>query len=1146
MKKRKTLLLTLFSIMLIILCFGVACEKNSTAEPTQVDYVHVSNLNAYGECDDFMSMDGELSEENWQNLNWFNNTFISNTGDNNMPSIAVTTFFTTKGVYIAAIITDIDMKYSGDMRPWNNTVIEFYYYVHTDGKAIPENTWIDSSKYFYSVIDLGGGLYGKSKSVMRGVTYEGEINTGNGKTATFELFMEWSEFGLEVETEEQIPEVFYLLPNARMALGGADSNTILCAPRNDMGKIVNYFRFNRYGYVNADIEESILGSNQFGSSMSGGWSINDCPEGIDATLSYGVDPQWIYFKESYDENFYVSVDIAAKGGTMSSISGWGGRYVGLSIMSPSGAFRNIQLDYKADNVIDTGEYLRVRDLKLVRDYSNARSWVVVDVDPVGEIENGADSDFYTLSVIKDGTELYYFVNGQYYAKENLSILDGKVFVALIDWNTVVEVKNCEYKAMTESETENLLSEKGFYTVTVSAGNGGTVSVNDRQYDKIFVSPAEDVKAEIFCKSNYGLSCVKWNGVELTDEQINNFVDGVYNFGKITENAVFEAEFAELTEKAVFKGFVHKGDSNVTADILLKNNDNPSIKYEIRAGRSSGFNVSVVCGTYSAYISSDNAANTCIVKDIDLSSADATVEKTFYVYAANNFVYNETEGTISSVSDTLVSGVSSIYLDENAGFIDAADGSFMLSYTAKADGCKYPCVGFTVIDKNGHSVQFYFGENRLQFGNSWSDICRPMNFSVTDVKYSIAEGAKVSLIYDEYREMFFMYAKDTLIYKVSVDDINAYIKKTTTKDAYKVGEYFKAGNFTIGIAAFQVEPGAVINPNNPLLTFGNLSASTDEEEILNILPDLCALGYHVDGDGDEMCDFCSAEKGVLSGSISVRDVTDADLSDTVLSFKYGETTQTFIDSVKSDGTFEVKLWQGTYTLTVTNERYNCSTRFAEVQVGSSTEPINLTIFPPVFSDEAKNATIEGSSVSIKGNGYAYLKGSDSAVYLKVTLNITHDHQGITIYTDSVNGNNAQIGFHTQGFSLLQDYGWNVTSTGNRYSHNGLLGFDTATTGEHTVEYFIIEGKLYVIYDGVNCFDKPLTLSDLNSAFTADATYHIGIYNFDGNYSLQDSVVVESRFGNEALQTFYCRGGTHKDEDNDGFCDDCGAVLEDKTK
>ena len=175
--------------------------------------------------------------------------------------------------------------------------------------------------------------------------------------------------------------------------------------------------------------------------------------------------------------------------------------------------------------------------------------------------------------------------------------------------------------------------------------------------------------------------------------------------------------------------------------------------------------------------------------------------------------------------------------------------------------------------------------------------------------------------------------------------------------------------------------------------------------------------------------------------------------------------------------------------------------------------------PVFSNESKNASfVNKNTVTITGNGYAYLKGSDSAVYLKVKLNITNDFQGITIYTDSVDGNNAQIGFHTQGYGLLQGYGWNNTATGDKYSHNKLLGIDTTTKGEHTVEYFIIDGKLYVIYDGVNCFDKPLTLSELNSAFTADATYHIGIYNYDGNKTLENTEVQEIMFGDEARNAF----------------------------
>ncbi|MGN1053108.1 MAG: hypothetical protein ACI4SH_06960, partial [Candidatus Scatosoma sp.] len=48
-------------------------------------------------------------------------------------------------------------------------------------------------------------------------------------------------------------------------------------------------------------------------------------------------------------------------------------------------------------------------------------------------------------------------------------------------------------------------------------------------------------------------------------------------------------------------------------------------------------------------------------------------------------------------------------------------------------------------------------------------------------------------------------------------------------------------------------------------------------------------------------------------------------------------------------------------------------------------------------------------------------------------------------------------------------------------------------------------------------KPLTLSELNSAFTADAIYHIGVYNYDGNYTL-NSVVEGVAFGDEAVAKY----------------------------
>ncbi|MGN1052161.1 MAG: family 43 glycosylhydrolase [Candidatus Scatosoma sp.] len=210
--------------------------------------------------------------------------------------------------------------------------------------------------------------------------------------------------------------------------------------------------------------------------------------------------------------------------------------------------------------------------------------------------------------------------------------------------------------------------------------------------------------------------------------------------------------------------------------------------------------------------------------------------------------------------------------------------------------------------------------------------------------------------------------------------------------------------------------------------------------------------------------------------------------------------------------------GLYTEAV-NGAKNGKAAYKNVEVTANTDGNAVTV--PEFTD-TKNASSLENAVTITGNGYSFLEGSGSAVYLKVKFNITNDHQGIAIYTDSINGNNAQICFQNNGYSLFSGYKWQdfagvSENNGQIFSKNGILGIPTADKGVHTVEYFIIEGKLYIVYDGTNLFNKPLTLSELNSAFTADAIYHIGVYNYDGNATL-DSVVEDVAFGDEAVAKY----------------------------
>ncbi|MGN1053537.1 MAG: hypothetical protein ACI4SH_09145, partial [Candidatus Scatosoma sp.] len=1059
MKRKIITIMTMLFVSSLSLGITAACKKDEGL-PTEVDYTHESDLTSYGECDDFMSIDGKLTEDNWQNLKWFNNTFISNIGSNNTPSIAATTFFTKKGVYIASVITDVDMKYSGDMRPWNNTVIEFYYYVHDGGKEIPDNTFIDSINYYYSIIDIGGELYGKSKTVMRGVTYDGELNVGQGKTATFELFIEWKQFGLDVETDEDIPEVFYMLPNARMALGGAENNTILCAPRNDMGRIINYFSFGKNGLMNVGGSDSILGANKFGSTHSAGWSTDVGESDLDATLSRGVDGQWLYFKESYDDNFVVSADFAAKGCT---VDGYSGMFAGFNIMSPSGAYRNVQFDYRSGNTVKTGNYLRLSSTSLIRDESYNRPWAVVELDSVEEAKNGLDKDFNNLKVIKRGTELFYFVNGEYYGRETISFLDGKVFVALMDWNTVLEVKNCEYEALTGDGVENLLSENGFYGVTIKSSKGGKVLINGNAVDTgtAYVAATENAKLRFVTDPGYKLSKVKIGETELTPEQLKQSVNGEYDLS-ISSDVTIEVTFVALgeEEQTQYSGKVYFEGKAVSANITLVRKEDKSLRYEFTSG-TKGFDKQVLSGHYRAEIVYEDYY--CELSDIDLT--ENKTDEVINVYRSTNMIYDLTEKSAHSQSYKSVSGVSEIFLDETAGFLKTADGSFMVSYKATASSaCKFPCVGFSVSDGNGNSVQFYFGENRLQFGKSWSGICRNKPITLpSGVKINLVDGVKLTLAYQSGRDMFFMYANDTLIYKITRDEINEYIKQNTSNVSYKISDYFGEGAYAISAAAFQVEPNTTENLTEPLLNFSEFTATTDEAEIDAFVRDDICRGNHVDEDGNEVCDKCNAKRVIVSGTVTADGAADLDLTATVLKFITSEVEYSFENKVNPDGSFSLELWQGKYDVSASNgEIYSC--RIEKVSAGENgLTDFSVTLKKNTFSPEQKSVTINDNSATIKGNGYAYLAGSGSAVYLKVKFNITNDHQGITIYTDSINGNNAQICFQHQGYTLFSGYAWKDSNVG-KWSKNEYLGILTAEKGEHTVEYFIIEGKLYIVYDG----------------------------------------------------------------------------------
>ena len=218
MIKKRIILTVTVGLLIVGVVFGSVCfafSKRSIAASVET-YQPVYNSFYSGDCDKYMKIDGDLSEEKWQNKNWFQNTLIQNV-NGNMPKIKVTGFTTEKGVYIAAVAQDSNIVNDGDHTVEKNTAFDFC----VAAVNVGEKTVDSFINAINMVIDVRGDCHSaEASNFMRAVKVDGKINSGSTKSATIEMFLPWSY--LQINVSKGIPQEFYMFPNYRPVLDGEE------------------------------------------------------------------------------------------------------------------------------------------------------------------------------------------------------------------------------------------------------------------------------------------------------------------------------------------------------------------------------------------------------------------------------------------------------------------------------------------------------------------------------------------------------------------------------------------------------------------------------------------------------------------------------------------------------------------------------------------------------------------------------------------------------------------------------------------------------------------------------------------------------------------------------------------------------------
>lgn len=602
------------------------------------------------EHDEHIKIDGVLDEPEWQNKDWFTNTYVINK-DGSMPSYKVTGFTTKYGVYIAYVAQDTNIVDDGQRSGAYNSLFEFELNADNVGEY-RVNDGLYKTKY---LINMRADCASRNTNFERAVVVDGKLNSGDTKSATLEAFFPWEQ--LQVDTSKGIPSEFRLMPSYRAVLPGDDTSTICIPTVYTTINTRDFFRFGNTGYLTADREGAVVGDSKFGNTKTGNWDISQEKDGI-VRSSYGYEHHKIFFTEEHGENFIVEATIVPVKALDNAYPKAGIHFLSTENVFDS-VYHTVLLNMQDANLVDSVKGTKNFKLYQLSTLNNLDAkWNQKALLETYEAENkkASSREGVKLTAIKYGDKFWYFADGQFLTQEVVSFMDTEVFPGFYALGGDAIFKDYSCKTLDKKTLMSYLKDEGLYLIdTKTKGSQGTV-----------VSSAASVKKggsynlTITSKSGYRVSSVLINGKEKIKDVEKNAVGGVYTVKNVTTHQDIVVSYEKI-KGVVFSGKVMDGDKEITADITLSGISNKSLKYQVTSSGKKGYKVVVPAGTYRVSVTATNykplvEEKVSIKSDktknykVSLSDFPATVEVNGKKLASNLSVWNtvlEAQGKVST-------------------------------------------------------------------------------------------------------------------------------------------------------------------------------------------------------------------------------------------------------------------------------------------------------------------------------------------------------------------------------------------------------------------------------------------------------------------------------------------------------------------
>lgn len=745
--KKRYLIPLLFALLIASVCLTACGGRYKTGTWSEIE----SKYGTQGfHCtpDAGMNIDGYLDEAAWTEkcTNEFNHTELG-------CSFVVRSYYNASGMYFGMISRDYNVIYSRQFGMQQSVNSGFILSV------VPEGDKTLSHKFSVG-FDAGNtprayGLY----NYLSRTTVQGVVNSGETDGMTTEVFVPWSNIGLNVESDEDVPEKIRVFVRYNVITGDVGSGGTNMYP--GLGNDYNYgkmYNFDATGYCAADKNGWLLGDAADGYAKSTDYDFSRADEGVFGTDASGdrtLSPnnKSIFLRNVYADRFVYTMRIRPELENGSAVLGGANRAtVNLMAQTSYGMYGfGISL---LDGSVKSNTVRVTRISYVGRVWTDPYEWQAFYTTQHG---GSIVDDGVTLTLIKDGDTYYYVYgtpeDGVYLGYDRNVIHGGAACPGVISCNSAAvlsDIRCTTYgrSAGDDAEMTSILNRLGAARVTATATGGGAVTFAE---DVVSVGSNAELTFR-YAGGSYEIEkveCVIGESVaDITADVAENAEHGKYILKNVTADTAVNVTFRQTeTRTATVTLTLPEGFNMPAALIGAEGKTDKTKYYEVRTGITT-VNMQLPAGEYNFRVIA--AGLTTAVFDLDVTqNATHQVALTKALYGGNVTVngrqlVSSQEWDYSESNNNAAYRPSGAPQNAIAWMSDTASGDFTLTveYTVISSVDTDPNGGFAISDGAttyyvfllGNGVRIIDATHNLGWQNrNYGDFGSAVSYSVVGKK-----------------------------------------------------------------------------------------------------------------------------------------------------------------------------------------------------------------------------------------------------------------------------------------------------------------------------------------------------------------------------------------------------------------------------